>query len=133
MALQSIKIILTKAFLKFFPSGHGQSVLAPHWQNIDWQVLVEKFLELRNLCITASLIPLFWIIIDIVFDRLGANPTQAFTYTPWRLVVALFMYYACDNANPKNHAMAWHGGLSAIVRPIVFLLCHVAFVRLLDD
>ena len=77
MALQSIKDALTKSFLKFFPGSQGLPVLASHWPTVDWQALIEKFLELRNLCITASLMPLFWIIFDIAFDRLGANPTQA--------------------------------------------------------
>ena len=77
MTCQTAKEILAKSFLRFFSGSDGQFVLAAHWPNTDWQALIEKFLELRNLCITASLIPLFWIFVDIVFDNLGANPIQA--------------------------------------------------------
>lgn len=58
-------------------NSNGLNPLAAHLSNYDWELLIQNFLKLRNLCITASLIPLFWIFIDILFDNLGANPIQA--------------------------------------------------------
>ena len=77
MTSQTLREILAKSFLRFFSGSNGQFILVSRWPNTDWQALIEKFLELRNLCITASLMPLFWIFVDIVFDNLGANPIQA--------------------------------------------------------
>ncbi|MEQ1739264.1 MAG: protein-methionine-sulfoxide reductase heme-binding subunit MsrQ [Methyloglobulus sp.] len=58
-------------------SSNGLNPLVAHLSNYDWELLLQNFLKLRNLCITASLIPLCWIFIDILFDNLGANPIQA--------------------------------------------------------
>jgi methionine sulfoxide reductase heme-binding subunit len=58
-------------------NSNGLNPLVAHLSNYDWELLIQNFLKLRNLCITASLIPLFWIFIDILFDNLGANPIQA--------------------------------------------------------
>jgi hypothetical protein len=77
MSFHTVKEILAKSFLRLFSDSDGQFVLASRWPNTDWEALIEKFLELRNLCIIAALIPLFWILIDIAFDNLGANPIQA--------------------------------------------------------
>jgi methionine sulfoxide reductase heme-binding subunit len=77
MTLQAVKETLAKSFLRLFSGSDGHFVLALRWPNTDWQALIGRFLELRNLCITVSLIPLFWILVDIVFDNLGANPIQA--------------------------------------------------------
>jgi methionine sulfoxide reductase heme-binding subunit len=58
-------------------NSNGLNPLVAHLSNYDWELLIQNFLRLRSLCITASLIPLFWIFIDILFDNLGANSIQA--------------------------------------------------------
>jgi sulfoxide reductase heme-binding subunit YedZ len=77
MLLQIIRESLNKSFDALSSHLNPLRSLPPYFSNVDWELLLEKFFKLRNLCITASLIPLFWIIIDMVFDNLGANPIQA--------------------------------------------------------
>lgn len=73
MLLQIIRESLNKSFYRFSSNSRSlKSILS----NVDWEHLIQNFLKLRNLCITASLIPLFLILIDILFDNLGANPIQ---------------------------------------------------------
>ncbi len=74
MLLQIIRESLNKSLCKL---SFNSSSLKSSLSNVDWELLLQNFLKLRNLCITASLIPLFLILIDILFDNLGANPIQA--------------------------------------------------------
>jgi methionine sulfoxide reductase heme-binding subunit len=77
MLLQTLKNSLNKSFSRLSINSNGLNPLVAHLSSYDWELLIQNFLRLRNLCITASLIPLFWIFIDILFDNLGANPIQA--------------------------------------------------------
>jgi methionine sulfoxide reductase heme-binding subunit len=77
MLLQIIRESLNKSFYGLCSNTNSLKSLKSCLSNVDWELLLQNFLKLRNLCITASLIPLFWIFIDIVFDNLGANPIQA--------------------------------------------------------
>lgn len=73
MLLQIIRESLVKSCYRFSSNSNSlKSILS----NADWEQLLQNLLKLRNLCITASLIPLIRILIDIVFDNLGANPIQ---------------------------------------------------------
>lgn len=74
MLLQIIRESLNKSFYRL--SSNGNSLMSD-LSSYDWELLLQNFLKLRNLCITASLIPLFLILIDILFGNLGANPIQA--------------------------------------------------------
>jgi methionine sulfoxide reductase heme-binding subunit len=74
MLVQIIRESLNKSFNRFSFNGHS---LKSSLSDVDWELLLQNFLKLRNLSITASLIPLFLILIDILFDNLGANPIQA--------------------------------------------------------
>lgn len=76
MLLQIIRESLNKSFLGPGSNTNSLKSLKPYSSNVEWGLLLQKFFKLRNLCITASLIPLFWIFIDIVFDNLGGNPIQ---------------------------------------------------------
>jgi sulfoxide reductase heme-binding subunit YedZ len=77
MLLQIIRGSLNKSFFSFSWKNNGYKLILARVKCYDWNVAIQNFLKLRNLCITASLIPLFWIFIDIVFDNLGGNPIQA--------------------------------------------------------
>ena len=77
MLLQIIRESVIKPFYGLCSNTHSFKSLKSCLSNVDWEQLLQNFLKLRNLCITASLIPLFLILIDIVFDNLGANPIQA--------------------------------------------------------
>jgi methionine sulfoxide reductase heme-binding subunit len=77
MLLQTLKNSLNKSFSRLSINTNGLNPLLAHLSDYNWELLIQNFLKLRNLCITASLIPLFLILIDIVFDNLGANPIQA--------------------------------------------------------
>jgi methionine sulfoxide reductase heme-binding subunit len=77
MLLQIIRESLNKSFYGLCSYNKSLKSLKSCLSNIDWEQLIQSFLKLRNLCITASLIPLFLILIDILFDNLGANPIQA--------------------------------------------------------
>jgi sulfoxide reductase heme-binding subunit YedZ len=77
MLLQIICESLNKPFHRLCSTNNPLKSLQLYLSNVDWALLLNKFLKLRNLCITASLIPLFWIGIDILFDNLGGNPIQA--------------------------------------------------------
>jgi methionine sulfoxide reductase heme-binding subunit len=77
MLLQTLKNSLNKSFSRLSINTNGLNPLVAHLSDYDWELLFQNFLKLRNLCITASLIPLFWIVIDILFDNLGANSIQA--------------------------------------------------------
>jgi methionine sulfoxide reductase heme-binding subunit len=77
MLLQIIRESLNKSFYGLCSNSHSLKSMKSCLSNVDWEQLIQSFLKLRNLCITASLIPLFLILIDIVFDNLGANPIQA--------------------------------------------------------
>jgi methionine sulfoxide reductase heme-binding subunit len=72
---------LREAACKFFNrtnfSIDGEISIFANYFPVDWNELAQKFFELRNLCIIASCYPLFWLLIDIVFENLGANPIQA--------------------------------------------------------
>lgn len=77
MLLQIIRESLNKSFYGLCSNTNSLKSLKTCLSNVDREQLIQSFLKLRNLCITASLIPLFLILIDIVFDNLGANPIQA--------------------------------------------------------
>ncbi len=77
MLLQIIRESLNKSFYGLCSNNKSLKSLKTCLSNVDWEQLIQSFLKLRNLCITASLIPLFLILIDILFDNLGANPIQA--------------------------------------------------------
>jgi methionine sulfoxide reductase heme-binding subunit len=77
MFLQTLKSSLNKSFSRLSINTNGLNPLIAYLSNYDRELLIQNFLKLRNLCITASLIPLFWIVIDILFDNLGANSIQA--------------------------------------------------------
>jgi len=77
MLLQIIRESLNKSFYGLCSNSNSLKSLKSCLSNVDWELLLQNFLKLLNLCITASLIPLFLILIDIVFDNLGANPIQA--------------------------------------------------------
>jgi methionine sulfoxide reductase heme-binding subunit len=74
MLVQIIKESLNTAFSRLSTNGNS---LMSGLSSYDWRLLLQNFLKLRNLSITASLIPLFLILIDILFDNLGVNPIQA--------------------------------------------------------
>jgi len=76
MLLQIIRGSLNKSFFSISWKNKGYKLFVANLKCYDWNLVIQNFLKLRNLCITASLIPLFWIFIDIVFDNLGANPIQ---------------------------------------------------------
>jgi methionine sulfoxide reductase heme-binding subunit len=70
--------MLREALQKSFQSTNFNKIqLSAAYPNVDWELLIQNFLKLRNLCITASLMPLFSVLIDILFDNLGANSIQA--------------------------------------------------------
>jgi methionine sulfoxide reductase heme-binding subunit len=77
MLLQIIKGSLNKSLFSLGWKNNWYTLLLTSLKRNDWNQLLHNFLKLRNLCITASLIPLFWIFIDIALDNLGANPIQA--------------------------------------------------------
>ena len=77
MLLQIIRESLFKSFYGLCSKPYPLKSLKSCLSSVDWDLLLQNFLKLRNLCITASLIPLFLILVDIVFDNLGANSIQA--------------------------------------------------------
>jgi methionine sulfoxide reductase heme-binding subunit len=48
-----------------------------HLINSEQSPVIAWFYNLRNLCITLSLLPLLWLFMDILFNNLGSNPIQA--------------------------------------------------------
>jgi methionine sulfoxide reductase heme-binding subunit len=87
MILQIIRESVIKSFYGLCSNTNSLKSIKSCLSNVDWNQLLQNFLKLRNLCIKASLIPLFLILIDIVFDNLGANPIQAlhFRLGDWSL------------------------------------------------
>lgn len=77
MLFRASKESLNKSFCKLVINSKWFESFRKRLSNYDWNLFIQNFFELRNLWIMASLIPLVWIFIDILFDNLGANPIQA--------------------------------------------------------
>jgi len=77
MLLLILRESLNKPLQRLCSNSNAFKSLQLYLSDVNWKLLFYKCCKLRSLCITASLIPLFWIIIDILFDNLGGNPIQA--------------------------------------------------------